>query len=415
MRLFKRASLQETLPPSVAAAMDALRPAPAPNREVWKARRQAFLTEARQYAAQAVPPALDLRHKSWKDLFAFNPKEVSMKAFVKVLMALALIFGATAGTVSASQGSAPGSVLYPVKLQYEDARLSLTQDPEAKALLAMAYAQERVNEAVQLAEDGGEIPDSLAARYQLQVGLALQTMEGLGEAQQLQLRTHFSSTLENQVRVMAQVRARYNVGENGEHPEPTQAMIKTMEQAQQALGYAEQYAGENETPGNVGAPGPNPDANGNGLENGDNGEGNAVGNAGENAGNGSENGGNDGDNGGYGADNGGHNGQSEGNDDQSKGKQQGREDTGKPNSKGRNSEGGRPDDGGNADNGNPDSGNGGPDNGGADNGGSDNGGSDTGGGNGQGGNNGGIGGGQGGNNGGTGGGNGGGSGGGGGN
>ena len=312
-----------------------------------------------------------------------------MKAFVKVLMALALIFSATAGTVSASQASVPGSVLYPVKLQYEDVRLSLTQNPEAKALLAMAYAQERVDEAVQLAKDGDEVPDSLAARYQLQVGLALQTMEGLGEAQQLQLRANFSGTLENQVRVMAQVRARYNVGGNEEH-EPTQAMLKTMTQAQQALGYAEQYAGENETPGNVGAPGPNPDAHGNGLENGDNGEGNAAGNAGENGGSGGENGGNDGDSGGYGADNGGHNGQSEGNDDQSKGKQQGQEDTGKPNSKGQNGEGGRPDnsgnpEGGNADSGNPDSGNGGPNNGGADNGGSDTGGSDTGGNGGQGG------------------------------
>lgn len=403
MRLFRRASLQETLPPSVAAAMDALRPAPTPNRGAWEARRQAFLTEARQYAAQAVPSAPVLRHKSWKDLFVFNPKEVSMKAFVKVLMALALIFGATAGTVSASQGSVPGSVLYPIKLQYEDARLSLTQDPEAKVLLAMAYAQERVDEAAQLAEDGDEIPASLAARYQLQVGLALQTMAGLGEAQQLQLRAHLSGTLENQVRVMAQVRAQYHLGENAEHPEPTQAMIKTMEQAQQALGYAEQYAGENETPGNVGAPGPNPDAHGNGLENGDNGEGNAAGNAGENGGNGGDTGGNGGDAGGYGVDNGGHNGQSEGNDDQSKGKQQGRDDTGKPSSKGRNGEGGRPDDGGNVDNGNPDSGNGGPDNGGADNGGSDNGGSDTGGGDGQGGNGGGTGGGNGGSSGGGGG------------
>lgn len=381
---FERTSRQESLPSSVAAAMDALRPAPAPNRGAWEDRRQAFMVEARQYAAQAVPPAPVLRHKSWKSLFVFNPKEVSMKAFVKVLLALALIFGATAGTVSASRGSVPGSVLYPVKLQYEDARLSLTQNPEAKALLAMAYAQERVEEAAQLAEDGDEIPESLAARYQLQVGVALQTMAGLGEAQQLQLRAHFSGTLENQVRVMAQVRSRYHLGENAEHPEPTQAMIKTMEQAQQALGYAEQYAGENETLGNVGAPGPNPDAPGNGLENGDNGEGNAAGNAGENGDNG-------GDNGGYGSDNGGHNGQTEGNDGQSKGKQQGRDDTGKPNSKGRNGEGGRPGEGGNADSGNPDSGNadggdGEPNNGGAGNGGSDNGGSDSGGNGGQGGN-----------------------------
>ena len=363
---FRHSSPQETLPPPVAAAMDALRPVPAPGREVWEARRQAFLAEAQQYAAQAVTPAPVLRRKSWKDLFVFSPKEVPMKAFAKVLIALALIFSATVGTVSASQESLPGSVLYPVKLQVEDARLALTQTPEAKALLAMAYAQERVDEAVQLAERGDEVPEPLVARYQLQVGLALQTMEGLGEAQQLQLRAHFSGTLQNQVRVMAQLMARLHQGENEDHAEPTQAMIKTMQQAQQALGYAEQHAGDNETPGNTAAPGPNPDAHGNGPDNGGNGEGNA--------------------------------GENSGNDGLGKSKHHGGEDTGKSNDKGQNGDGERPGEGGNPDNGNGDQGgNGDSDNGGSENGGNDNGGSDNGGNGGNDGN-----GGQGGNGGGTG-------------
>ncbi|MBN2003225.1 MAG: hypothetical protein JXA21_07690 [Anaerolineae bacterium] len=197
-----------------------------------------------------------------------------MMAFVKVLVALALIFGATAGTVSASQESLPGSVLYPVKVGYEDVRLSLTQDSEAKALLAMTYAQERVDEAVELAERGDEVPEPLAARYQLQVGVALQTMEGLGEAQQLQLRAHFSGTLQNQVRVMEQAMARWHQGENPEHPEPTQAMIQTMQQtmAQMQQEVQQQFDGfgpqaGDEAPNNDEAPGPNPD-NGNAGENG---------------------------------------------------------------------------------------------------------------------------------------------------
>jgi len=307
-----------------------------------------------------------------------------MKAFAKVLIALALIFSATVGTVSASQESLPGAALYPVKLQYEDARLALTQDLEAKALLAMAYAQERVDEAVQLAERGDEIPEPLAARYQLQVGLALQTMTGLGEAQQLQLREHFSGTLQNQVRVMAQVMARLHQGANAEHPEPTQAMIKTMQQAQEALGYAERYAGDNETPGNTAAPGPNPDAHGYGPDNGGANGGNGEGNGGANGGNGEGNAGGN-----------------SGNDDLGKNKHHGREDTGKPTDKGQNGDGGRPDEGGNPDNGNGgqggngDSDNGGSGNGnggsgngdgGSDNGGNGDGGSDQGGNGGQGGN-----------------------------
>ncbi|MFN2108543.1 MAG: hypothetical protein ACK2UI_02680, partial [Anaerolineae bacterium] len=111
---FKRTALQETMPPSVASAMDALRPVPTPDAEAWDARRKAFLAEASQYAPQAVTPVPILRRKSWKNLFSVKLKEAPMMAFVKVLVALALIFGATAGTVSASQESLPGSVLYPV-------------------------------------------------------------------------------------------------------------------------------------------------------------------------------------------------------------------------------------------------------------------------------------------------------------
>jgi len=277
----ERDHTQEALPPEVAAALSALRPTPAPEAAPWEARRRAFLTEARQFSAEAISPTPIVRRKTWKDLFPFQSKEGSMVALVKVLVAVALIFGMTAGTVSASQESLPGSVLYPVKLQYENVRLATTGDGEAKALLALAYAQERVDEVVSLVERGDEVPEPLTARYELQVGTALQTMAGLGEAQQLQLRTHFSGTLQNQARVMTQLMARLHQGENPEHPEPTQAriqtMLQTMQQTQQQLGAFGPFGphvGGNETPGNAEAPGPNPSDNGNGEDNaGDNGNG----------------------------------------------------------------------------------------------------------------------------------------------
>ncbi len=286
-----------------------------------------------------------------------------MVALVKVLVAVALIFGMTAGTVSASQESLPGSVLYPVKLQYENVRLATTGDGEVKALLALAYAQERVDEVVSLVERGDEVPEPLTARYELQVGTALQTMAGLGEAQQLQLRAHFSGTLQNQARVMTQLMARLHQGENPEHPEPTQAriqtMLQTMQQTQQQLGAFGPFGphvGGNETPGNAEAPGPNPSDNGNGGDN-----------AGDN-GNGEDNG----------EDNGqqcfgdceGHYGETKDRDKQHK---NGEANGGNPSDKGqnKNNKGGSIDNGSGSDNG----GNGAPNEGG----GSDNGGSDTGG------------------------------------
>lgn len=284
----ERDQMQEPLSPEVAAVLSALRPVPEPDAAPWEARKRAFLTEARQFATEAISPTPIVRRKTWKDLFSFQYKEGTMAALVKVVVAVALILGMTAGTVSASQESLPGSVLYPVKVQYENVRLATTADGEAKALLALTCAQERVDEAVGLVERGDEIPEPLIARYQQQVGLALQTMEGLGEAQQLQLRAHFSGTLQNQVRVMTQLMARLHQGENAEHPEPTQAriqaMLQTMQQTQQQFGGFGPQAGGNTEPGNEEpgnpdapgpnseAPGPNPDANGNGGENGGNGE-----------------------------------------------------------------------------------------------------------------------------------------------
>jgi len=359
----ERDRMQDTLPPQVAAALSALRPAPEPDAEPWEARRRAFLTEARQFSTEAVSLTPIARRKTWKGLFSFQLKEGTMVALVKVAVAVALIFGMTAGTVSAPQESLPGSVLYPVKVQFENARLATTQDGAAKTLLALTYAQERVDEAVSLVERGDEIPEPLTVRYQLQVGLALQTMEGLGEAQQLQLRAHFSGTLQNQVRVMEQLMARLHQGENSEHSEPTQAriqtMLQTMQQTQQQLGGFGPHVGGNETPGNAEAPGPNPNDNGNDEDNGNGGDndqcaGDCEGQNGETKDhdkhhqNGEDNGGGVSDNGQNNGDKGG--GIDNGNGDDNGG-------NGAPNAGG-NDNGGGSDTGGNGDGGNGGSGNG---------------------------------------------------------
>ena len=107
----KRDSMQEAPPPQVAAALSTLRPVPEPDATTWEASRGTFLTEARQFSTEAISPGPILRRKTWKDLFTFNFKEGIMVALVKVLVVVALIFGVTAGTVSASQERLPGSVL----------------------------------------------------------------------------------------------------------------------------------------------------------------------------------------------------------------------------------------------------------------------------------------------------------------
>jgi len=182
-----------------------------------------------------------------------------MATLVKVLAAVALIFGGTVGTVSALQDSLPGALLYPVKMQYEDLRLNLTQDAASQVELAMTYAQNRVEEIESLVAQADEVPEDVFGRYQHQVQIAFQATDCLTEPLRLRTQAHLSGTLQSQVRTMARVMARLN---SGSVPTETtqariQAMVQVMTQAQQALGNEGHQGGE---PGS----GPNPGDNGNG-------------------------------------------------------------------------------------------------------------------------------------------------------
>jgi len=121
--------------------------------------RQRFLTEA-----------VRLREKGAsgrKEPFRM-PRSIK---WASVLVALMMVFGAVFGAGQAAADSLPGQLLYDVKLAAEQARLRLTNDPEAKAELNMALAERRLTEIAELV-DRGEIPDAATfdrAREQLEV------------------------------------------------------------------------------------------------------------------------------------------------------------------------------------------------------------------------------------------------------
>ncbi|MBI4281128.1 hypothetical protein HY628_02945 [Candidatus Uhrbacteria bacterium] len=87
----------------------------------------------------------------WKSFFIFN-RIPSMP----LLLALALFFGLSGGTVLAAQNDMPGEVLYPVKLWSEAARERLTFTPEKKIELLLQFHERRIAELEWVEGQGGD-------------------------------------------------------------------------------------------------------------------------------------------------------------------------------------------------------------------------------------------------------------------
>jgi len=95
---------------------------------------------------QAAVRELPVRGK--RDFFALLRPSLATVAIIAIVML------AGGGVVAAAGNSLPGSPLYPVKLATESVRLALTPSDLGKAELNAAFADERVDEIIRLAENG---------------------------------------------------------------------------------------------------------------------------------------------------------------------------------------------------------------------------------------------------------------------
>jgi len=95
-----------------------------------------------QAAVREVP------RKEKRDFFALLRPSLATVAII------AIVLLAGGGVVAAAGNSLPGSPLYPVKLATESVRLALTPSDLGKAELNAAFADERVDEIIRLAENG---------------------------------------------------------------------------------------------------------------------------------------------------------------------------------------------------------------------------------------------------------------------
>ncbi len=232
----------DDIPQQVREALECLRNVPAPSPEVWEHGRRTFLTQAHKLSPQAVTPDDSMRHKGWKAtlqalLFQIplKRKEIRMAGLINIVIGLTMVFALSAGTVSAAQESLPGSTLYPLKLTWEELQLSLMSDPEIRVEQALFTAQNRLLEALQLAQQSEDIPLQLAERYQSRLNLAFTTTNGLNEPAKTQVQLHFQEQLAIQQQILAQIMTHIQNNPAATSQERVRLMVQVREQVKEQL------------------------------------------------------------------------------------------------------------------------------------------------------------------------------------
>lgn len=215
----------------VADQIGLLREVPPQSPDKVAAGRQAFLAQAAQFRrhkeARAVSRAAKEDRARWprwlSGLFAQGRKKkaspVLAKAFLGIMILLLLV-GGLAVTATTADAALPGSALYPIDLALENARLALTADPQARAELTLALAEERLEEITTLSVAGRVPPETVLVRLETHLQQSLDSAAQLPDAKMAGV----LQTLKHSVEAQKQATA--------------QAMLNAPEQAQEALNLA---------------------------------------------------------------------------------------------------------------------------------------------------------------------------------
>jgi hypothetical protein len=217
------------------SALDALRRVSPPDREAWEAARDAYIAEARTLAAEVRASDPPTQRQGWmaamRTWIATNIVEGKMQLVYKVVIALMVVLGGSVGTVRASQESLPGSLLYPVKLQWEQWRLNAIQDAGEEAVQAMEMAQTRVEEIERLREQGRAVPEAVLAHYYEQVARALAASEELDDDQREQVQAQIAASVEAHLREVQEFRT----GDDDGARDALREMTRIMEEIRNRL------------------------------------------------------------------------------------------------------------------------------------------------------------------------------------
>jgi len=188
--------------------LDAIKEVPLRDPDMAENNRARYFNEIKSVEFGAVSNSDNLRHTNWKQKISYLFK--TRKEFVPmltqiisaILIAATLIAGGGGATVYASQNAMPGSALYPVKIWSEDTRLGFAQNTSNQFDLNLEYANRRVEELINMDEEGlSEIDDPaetsirIMERLQLHIQEALRLAGEVGDPEKamIKLQTHLQT------------------------------------------------------------------------------------------------------------------------------------------------------------------------------------------------------------------------------
>lgn len=210
---------------------------PALSKDVLTTRRAQFLATARTYRRQAASA------HPFRRFVASLGQPVRVTALARVAIAFVLVLSIAGGTLAATLSSLPDSPLYGLKLTAEDARFSLTHDPAQQAMLALAFANERVRELQGLAAARRPISTQVSLRLQNQLDAALSAAARVPEREMLQVLTQVRATAQTQepVLMQAQLDAPREASAQDALRLAEQAMAQAQQQAESGLADPEAF------------------------------------------------------------------------------------------------------------------------------------------------------------------------------
>ncbi len=208
--------------------LQCLEPVPARDARFAARGRANFLTVAESYRP-AVSPRAPLRHNSWLN-FLTRKERWSMGTITMLVLAVTLLLGGSGVAVYAAQDAMPNHPLYAIKLATEDARMSAETNTQARAELALDFANRRMNEIATMAMLGDESLDVVMMRQQTQIETAWRAATSLDDAAMIQELLRVRETLERQLQTMQTVGMA-----SGESATPILERMQTMLRTQIAL------------------------------------------------------------------------------------------------------------------------------------------------------------------------------------
>ncbi len=191
----------------IIALVSKLRAAPERSQQAAVVGKSKFLAEARSYALPLplpLTPSPNGRHQDWKTVFTrkMQPRMAIIPILIVIFM---LVFMGTGVTVFSAQSSLPDQPLYGVKLASEIIRAGLPSSNQTRLEMAMDFADLRLQETLQLAVEGKPIPETVLARMENHLDLALYTAAALNDQQLAQQLLTIQSRMKLELEKLAQL------------------------------------------------------------------------------------------------------------------------------------------------------------------------------------------------------------------